>query len=67
MIKKAYSLMIISIICVILAFSTFFFNFKYDPGLVPKLAFIWAFTFLGVQSYLWMKKLKNKSNKKQRD
>lgn len=63
MIKKAYSLIIISIGCVLLTLSTFFFNFKYDPGFIPKFSVIWAFIFLGVQSYFWMKKLK-KDNKK---
>lgn len=56
--------MTLSIIFVLFVCTTFFFDFKYDPGVMMKLTLIWAFTFLGFQSYFWIRNLKRKESKK---
>lgn len=58
--KVAYLLLIVSIICSLFIISTFFINFKYIPWNTTKFGLIWTFTYLGLKSFHWIKKLKNK-------
>ncbi|CEF52372.1 hypothetical protein [Lactococcus garvieae] len=63
MIIKAYTLLTISVIGILLVSSTFFINFKYLPLNSTKVGLLLAFSYLGYKSYLWIKLLRTESNK----
>lgn len=63
MIIKAYTLLTISVIGILLVSSTFFINFKYLPLNSTKVGLLLAFSYLGYKSYLWIKLLRTESSK----
>lgn len=67
MIKKAYTLITISIIGILLILVTFFIEFKYLPLTSTKIGLILAFSYLGYKSYRWLKILKKEEHKGDKD
>ncbi|MDC0827048.1 hypothetical protein [Lactococcus petauri] len=60
--KYASFILILSMFMVIGVTFMFFIDFKYDPGTKIKVIIIGLYSFLGIKSYSWIKKI-NKEEK----